>query len=450
METSYQKLPLGMERCYDKLPLPVDTLMNKQQLKDIIIDQHAIRLPAPLVKRDTYIDITQAKKSKQIIIISGLRRCGKSVLQEQLRYELGKSDYFINFDDDRLIDFKLEDFQMLYESFIELYGIQKTFYFDEIQNIVGWERFVRRLHDAGNKLYITGSNASMLSMELGTRLTGRYIEYHLYPYSFSEFLSYKGFKKLKPSHLTTLKKSTLKREFNAFMQDGGLPEYIEQKYEDYLHSLYESIIYRDVIVRYKINNHQAIKELVYYLASNIGKDCSFNSLKKTLGLASATTVSNYCDYLQSTFLCYFVRRYDHSLKKQLQSVKKIYFVDQALAMKIGFRTSKDQGRLLENIVFLELIRRGKDVYYHKDKHECDFILRENTKITSAIQVCVSLDNEKTKEREIAGLVEAMQTYQLTTGFILTEDTNTQETILVKEKEYHITILPIWLWCLMLD
>lgn len=436
-----------METIYNKYLLAMDTYMDKQRLKDIIIDQHAIRLPTPLVKRDSYIDMIQIKKSKQIIIVSGLRRSGKSVLLEQLRHEAIESDYYINFDDDRLFDFKLEDFQALYELFIELYGIQKTFYFDEIQNIVGWERFVRRLHDAGNKLYITGSNASMLSMELGTRLTGRYIEYHLYPYSFSEFLNYKKFKAFKTSRLTTIDKGTLKGAFSEFMNDGGLPEYLEQKYADYLHSLYESIIYRDVIVRYKITNHQAVKELVYYLASNLGKDCSFNSLKKTLGLASATTVSNYCDYLQSTFLCYFVHRYDDSLKKQLQYAKKIYFIDQALAVNIGFRVSQDQGRLLENIVFLELLRRGKDIYYHKDKQECDFVLREKTKITSAIQVCVSLDNDKTKAREIAGLVEAMEAYQLTTGLILTNDTSSQESIIVNEKRYQITILPVWLWCL---
>lgn len=362
----------------------MEASMDKQQLKAVIIDQHDIRLPKQLIQRDSYIDIAALKKSKQIIIISGLRRSGKSILQQQLRSQALESDYFINFDDDRLVEFNLEDFQALYEVFIELYGVQKTFYFDEIQNIVGWERFIRRLHDNGNKIYITGSNASMLSTELGTRLTGRFIEYHLYPYSYSEFLSYKGIKDITTSHLTTIDKGLLKGAFNDFVQDGGLPEYIEQKYEGYLHSLYESIIYRDVIVRYKINNHRAVKELVYYLASNLAKDCSFNALKKTLGLASATTVSNYCDNLQSTFLCFFVQRYDYSLKKQLQSPKKIYFIDQALSVKVGFRVSDDFGRILENIVFLELIRRGKNVYYHKDKQECDFILRENTKITAAI------------------------------------------------------------------
>lgn len=426
----------------------METIMDKQLLRDVIIDQHAIRLPVSLVKRDTYVDITQLKQTKQIVIISGLRRCGKSVLQEQLRSESAESDYYINFDDDRLVNFQIEDFQALYELWIELYGPQTTFYFDEIQNIEGWERFIRRLHDQGHKIYITGSNASMLSIELGTRLTGRYIEVHLYPYSFSEFLEYKKLADLKTSRLTTIQKGALKSAFNDFLQDGGLPEYLEKKYNDYLHSLYESIIYRDIIVRYNISNQQAVKELVYYLASHLAKDCSYNALKKTLGLASATTVSNYCGFLQNSFLCYFVNRYDHSLKKQLQTAKKVYFVDQALAVSVGFRTSKDHDRLLENIVYLELIRRRKNVYYHKDKKECDFIVREKTNIVMAIQVCVDLEGLETKEREMSGLLDAMEAYQLDEGLIITYDTAGQEEIEVKSKNYKVTIIPIWSWLLI--
>jgi uncharacterized protein len=381
------------------------------------------------------------------VIISGLRRGGKSTLLGQIRHKSTDRDYFINFDDDRLVNFKLDDFQALYELFIELYGQQKTFYFDEIQNIPEWERFVRRLHDLGNKIYITGSNASMLSAELGTRLTGRYVEIHLYPYSFLEFLKYQSLPKPNLQRLTTIQKGTLKAAFNDFLELGGLPEYLQSRHHEYLHSLYESIIYRDIIVKYNISNHQAVKELVYYLASHIGKECSYNSIRKTLGISSPSTVSDYCGYLQDSFLCYFINRFDYSLRKQLQYAKKVYFIDQALAISVGFRFSNDHDRLLENIVFLELKRRGYEIYFHKDKKECDFIVRKKSKVVLAIQVCADIDDVKTREREIAGLSEAMDTYQLSSGLIITQDTFSQQTVVTGNKTFEISVVPIWFWLL---
>lgn len=421
--------------------------MDKQILREVIIDQQALWMPTHLVLRTPYTDLERLKQSKQIVIITGLRRCGKSTLMRVMRQSLPEKNYFLNFDDDRLVNFTLEDFQALYELFVELYGPQKTFFFDEIQNILGWERFVRRLSEAGNKIYITGSNASMLSAELGTRLTGRYIEVHLYPYSFLEFLEYKGDTESKKQKLTTVQKGILKSHFNDFVRLGGLPEYLESEHPEYLHSLFESILYRDIIVRYKISNHTAVKELIYYLASHVGKECSYNALRKMLGLSSATTVSEYCGYLQDVFLCYFINRYDYSLKKQIQYAKKVYFIDQALAINVGFRISKDEGRLLENIVFLELKRRGYEIYFHKDKKECDFVLRKGSQVVSVIQVCVDMENPDTENREIAGLVEAMASYQLKTGLIITRDTSVQKEQVVDNKIYDITVVPIWSWLL---
>ena len=421
--------------------------MNKQTIKEVILDQRKLGAPAEVVSREIFADLTRLKHSKQVLILSGIRRCGKSVLLWLLRKDSKEQDYYINFDDDRLVNFKAEDFQMLYELFVEMYGPQSTFYFDEIQNVKNWERFIRRLHEQGKKIYITGSNASMLSAELGTHLTGRNIEISLYPYSFSEYLATKGKADLKVNSLSTVEKGVLKSIFNEFLEDGGLPEYINAKQPEYLHSLYQNILYRDIIVRHNIKNHQALKELVYYLASNIAKECSFNSLKKILGLSSATTVSDYCSYLEDSFLCFFINRYDYSLKKQIQNPKKVYFIDQALAVVVGFRFSSDIGRLLENIVFLELKRRGHSIYYHQGKKECDFVLKEATKITAAIQVTISLDDAKTQDREISGLVDAMQEYKLNSGVIVTSDTLSEETVTKDNIAYKIRIVPIWSWLL---
>lgn len=421
--------------------------MNKQILKNVLNDQHSIITPENIISRTIYEKVLSFKKNKQILIISGIRRCGKSTLITKLRNNSIEKDYWINFDDDRLVNFSIDDFQMLYELFVEMYGPQKTFYFDEIQNIPEWERFVRRLHDQGNKVYITGSNASLLSAELGTRLTGRNIEINLYPYSFREYLEYKNQTKLITSNLSTIQKGLLQSEFNNFLKDGGLPEYLELSQKEYLHGLYQNIIYRDIIVRHNIKNHKALKQLVYYLASNLGKECSFNSLKKVIGMSSATTIAEYCEYLQDSYLCFFINKFDYSLKKQIQSNKKVYFIDQALACTVGFRFSKDHGRLLENIVFLELKRQGYEIYFHKGKKECDFVICEQAKVSVAIQVTVSLDNEETRQREISGLVEALNEYKLTSGFIITNDSYEEIKITENNKSFLIKVIPIWSWLL---
>ncbi len=421
--------------------------MDKQSLRRIIADQATRPAPEPLVTRFEYARIKPLLHNKQVIILSGIRRCGKSTLMQQIRNELPESDYFINFDDDRLVPFQLEDFQLLIEVFVELYGVQNTFYFDEIQNILGWERFVRRLHDEGKKILITGSNASLLSSELGTHLTGRHISIQLYPYSFSEMLTSQAPDLLKTKNLTSIQLALIKKYFSSFKQLGGLPEYLENRQIEYLHALYESILYKDIIVRHKLPHAKPIKELVYYLASNNTKTFTYNALAKLIGVGSSNTIAEYCQYLENSFLCFIINRFDYSLKKQIHYPKKIYFVDQGLAQSIGFRFSEESGRTLENIVFLQLLRQHHEIYFHAGKQECDFVIRKGYNIAQAIQVCVSLKDEKTKKREINGLLEAMATYQLSNGLIITEDESAEETITHEEQTYHITILPCWKWLL---
>src|SRR3989338_4124100 len=419
--------------------------MDPFLLKQVIIDQKQISLPQRLVARD--IDMKAIMAGSHIVVIAGIRRCGKSTLLQLIRQELKESSYYINFDDDRLVQFTISDCQTLLELFMELYGEQRTFFFDEIQNIIGCERFVRRLHDNGNKIYLTGSNAVLFSKELGTRLTGRYVQIQLYPFSFKEYLNYHRQSTLIKKNLKSNEKVELKRYFNHFFLEGGIPEYIQEHQIAHLQALYESIIYRDIIVRYHIENVHVFKELVYCLASNMGKEVSYNALRKQLNVASPSTISNYCDFLENSFLCFFINRFDFSLKKQMHYAKKIYFIDQALAKAVGFRMDEEKGRVLENIVFMELKRRNKEIYFHKDKKECDFLVKEGNKITEAIQVCYYLDSDKTKEREVGGLLEAMSLYKLKEGFILTENTFKTENITVDHQSYLIHILPVWYYSL---
>ncbi|MBS0358614.1 MAG: ATP-binding protein, partial [Proteobacteria bacterium] len=224
---------------------------------------------------------------------------------------------------------------------------------------------------------------------------------------------------------------------------GGIPEYVKVQQQDYLPALYESIIYRDILARYKLLSDKTLKKLVFYLASHCSKDMSYSSLKKLLGLGSVTTVSDYCGYLENSFLCFFVNRYSESLKAQEQSPKKVYFIDHVLARVVGFRFSEDIGRMLENIVFIELKRRNFDIYYHSENKGCDFILKKMEKIVGAIQVCQNMMDHDTKNREVSGLLEALERYGLKKGTILTESEEGTFSEDYNQKKYEIQVMPVW-------
>lgn len=378
----------------------------------------------------------------EVLIISGVRRCGKSVLLQQIREHRTEKDYFLNFDDDRLAKFTVDHFQQLYEVFIELFGEQKTFYFDEIQNIKGWELFVRRLYDSGCKVLITGSNAKMLSRELGTHLTGRFCSYELYPFSFSEYLELSGHEIVNGDFFSTTGVSKLTRYFNNYLSDGGFPQYVVTKNPDYLKTLYESIVYKDVLVRNKLTNEKEMIELVYYLASNVSRLTSYSSLSRTIGLKHAATAKNYIGFLENTYLLFQIPKFDFSLKKQMANPKKTYFIDNAIIQKIGFNFSDNLGHLLENIVFIELKRRGYEVYYYAESSECDFIVRKDNKILHAIQVCYLLDEEN-KAREKKGLLDALNNFELETGWIIT--TNKEDEYMEDGRSIHVEL--VWKWLL---
>jgi len=416
-------------------------LMEREKLKLLLSEQNQIKKIPDAIPRELQTNVDSFQKTQFIIIISGIRRAGKSTLLLQLRSNILNNSFYVNFDDERFVNFTVDDFQMFYETLIELFGDSDIFFFDEIQNIKGWERFVRRLHDAGKKIYVTGSNASMLSRELGTHLTGRNISLPLFPFSFKEFLQFKKYSYSSLDKLTTTQKSTLKRFFNEYTKKGGFPEYLQTEKKEYLQSLYENILYRDIIARYNLPNEKPIKEVVYYAVSNIGKEISFNTLRKLTNLASATTIREYFEYLENTYLTFLISRYNPSLKKQIYYSKKIYFIDNAMGSILGFRVSDDIGRMLENIVFLQLKRKFQEIYFHKKKHECDFVIREGNKIKKAIQVTHQL--HENKKREINGLLEALNTYNLKEGLILTSDEEEQ----IREDGKRIVVKPVWKWLL---
>ena len=360
------------------------------------------------------------------IIISGIRRCGKSTVIRQL---IKKRDnfYYFNFEDPRTASFEVTDFQKLNDVFDEEFGKTDCYFFDEIQNVQRWELFVRQMLDQKKHFVLTGSNASLLSRELGTRLTGRHLRYELFPFSFKEFLT---FTKSNPSI----------RSFEDYFTRGGFPEYLKNKKVEILNELLNNIIARDIVVRYKLRNSKLLKELSVYMLTNVGKEFSYNSLKKIFDLGSTNSAISFISHFEDSYLIFTIPKFSHSLKSQLRNPRKVYAIDNGLAAANSASFSKDKGRMLENLVFLHLRKKYKDIYYFKEKYECDFLVKEKGEITNAIQVCFDLNNDN-KDREIKGIQEALEKLKLRQGMILTFDQEDELTIENKK----IKIMPVWKW-----
>lgn len=414
--------------------------MDKNLLKEIILEQaESFKDKKDIIYREIGASFL---KSKKISIITGIRRAGKSTLMKQIA-NLGGPFYYFNFEDDRLLDFTKNDFNSLLEVFLELYGERKIVLFDEIQYIKGWEKFVGRLFKDGRKVFLTGSSANLLSRELGTALTGRNVKMELYPFSFKEFLNYA--KVEDRNFFTTAARAKIKRQFNLYLEFGGFPEVVISRDKNELRQLYQDVIIKDLLVRFKIRDTKSFRELVLYLISNVGVPVSFHNLKKILDFKNAMTVKNYIDFLEEAYLIFSVSRYDYSIKKQIINDRKIYGIDMGMIKEVAFSFSENSGRILENVVFLELKRRGREIYYYRDKgnkHECDFIIREGRKITAAIQVVDRL-NGGNKDREVNGLISAMREHKISEGIILTSSENGE----FNSDGFKIKIKPVWQWLL---
>jgi len=419
-------------------------MINKEILRQVVLKQKKeLSQTQHTVTREILYSILKWFKDERIIILTGVRRCGKSTLLKQIMQNTSHWCY-VNFEDERLLDFKAQDFEMLNEVLTEIYESSKVYFFDEIQNVEKFETFVRRLHDEGKKIVITGSNAALLSKEFGTRLTGRYQSFEVYPFSFKEFLNFKKITIDKNDFYNIEKKVKLLKLYEEYLSIGGFPEYLKNHDKDYIRTIYENILYKDIITRYSIKREKLIKELVNILATNATSQFSYNSLKKTLGLSNAITVKEYIGYLSNSYLFFELLKFSHSLKKQLSSHRKIYLIDSAFNQVCGLNFTPNKGRNIENNVYIELKRKGKEIYYYADKKECDFILKEDTRITTAIQVCYALDNSN-KEREINGLLDAMTTFKLKEGLILTYEQMEE----FERDGKKIRIMPICKWMLEL-
>lgn len=360
--------------------------------------------------------------SPPAVIISGIRRCGKSTLLKQIMKKNRSFNYF-NFEDERALNFEVSDFERLDEAFSELNPGASDYFFDEVQNVPGWERFVRRKLDLGSRFFITGSNSSLMSEELGTKLTGRHLMYRLFPMSYTEALRLTG----EPASIAS---------FNKYFKTGGFPGYIRHDNDRMLQQVFDDVVIKDIVVRYGLKDPLLVKNLAIYLMTNAGKEFSYNGLKKSFDIGTASTVSNFVSYFEDSYLVFTIPKFSYSYKQQLMNPKKAYAIDHGLARVNSVSFSEDKGRILENIVFLHLRRQYPSIYYFREKNECDFIVKDDTGNLQALQVCYTLD-EDTLRREMKGLKEAMDAAGIKKGMIITLD---------QEDTFDdIAVVPAWKW-----
>ena len=419
--------------------------MERKELYFVLFEQQKdFEQTKDLVDREKSEDIIKLKTLKMPVIITGVRRCGKSSIFKIIKNRMGlneKEYLYVDFNDERLVDFSISNFQIIID-FLDENNYKKNcvLFIDEIQEADGWEKWIDRIRQK-YIIFISGSNSKLLSKEISTILTGRSLNFGLFPFSFKEFLNSKG-TDINQWKLSLKAQSEIRKNFDKFVESGGLPQRVISDQEIIVSELYENILYRDIISRFNKNLVKPIKEISLYLISNVNSDTSLRNLSYLSGIKNLSTIKRILDAFENAFLFFSISKFDYSIKKQLQNPKKIYCIDNGFVTSLGFRFTQNKGNLLENLVAIELKRRGNDIYYYKDKLECDFLIKEKLKIVGAIQVCFNLD-EKNEKREFNGLVEAIKKFNLKKGLVLTY--GQEEEIEIEKKK--IIIKPVWKWLL---
>lgn len=420
--------------------------MEIEEIKKIITSQR-IELEEKfkkekIIERENLGYAKKILRHPNILAVLGIRRGGKSIFSLLLAKKLSKNFGYINFDDERLVGIKPENLEKILQAFYELYGKINLVILDEPQNIQRWELFANRLRRT-KKVIITGSNSQLLSGELSSALTGRHIDFFLSPFSFREILSFK------PNIYLTEDIAKIRKELEKYLRGSGFPEYLKFG-SPIVVNIYEDIINKDCLRRYKVRNEKSFRELAKYLSSNFGSEFSYSKLSKIINIKDVHTVKSYVDYLQQAFLICVLERFSPKLKQQMIAPKKVYVIDQGLCNFISFRLSKDLGKIYENIVYLELLRkksqsRNLEIYYWKSfqQEEVDFVVKQGLKIKQLIQVCYDLSDLNVKEREIKSLIKSSKELKCSNLLIITGDFEGEDRIKGKK----IKFLPLWKWLL---
>ena len=423
-----------------------------EMLKEMILDNQEKELKTGVI-RDLEISRLEGKAT----ICIGVRRCGKSTYGYQLMEKLMKSGVkrenilYINFFDNRLHNLDSESLSKVTEAYFSIYPENKTekiyCFFDEIQEVDGWESYVERILRTENcEVFITGSSAKMLSKEIATQMRGRALSWELFPFSFKEFLSFKGLEVKK--NYTTKERLMIQNAFSEYWESGGFPEVagLKKDLRIKIHQEYfNAILFRDVVERYDISHPKALTDLAQWLIDNNSSLYSINKLTgylKSLGYSvPKSSVSDYMEYFEDAFFLFTLKKYDSSLARKNMNPKKIYCVDHSFAASVSSGVLVNTGHLLENLVFTSLRRKTSDLHYYKTQtgKEVDFIAKVDRSELSLVQVSHSLADPQTRKRELTSLGEAMKEMNLDHGTVVT--TSEEETIDVESGT--ISVVPVW-------
>jgi predicted AAA+ superfamily ATPase len=377
-------------------------MLLQEQIAQVIDGQQELFVGQPLgVQREILPQVPCIDNFATIV--TGIRRCGKSTLLLQVLRRNFDNALFMNFEDIRLSAFETADFTRLLNE-IKRRNVNVLF-FDEIQTVAAWETFIHQMLREGFKVFVSGSNASLLSTEMATRLTGRQVSIELFPLSYSEFLKLKNLQ----ANAET---------FDLYLKTGGMPEFVKTERQIVLTSLADDILIKDIAVRHSLKDTDSLRQLTLYLNTNIGRPVSANKLINLFGIKTASTLLEYFSYLQDCYLFDFVPQFSYSLKTQTRNPKKVYAIDTGLSNALAFKFSENAGFLFENAVYLHLRRRHKEIYYFTETGECDFVVMEKAQPTLLIQACYHLD-DMNLDRELGGVRGAMKFFNKPHGTIVT-------------------------------
>jgi len=429
--------------------------MKTEIAKKIIAEWLMYQASFPLMARDAHV--LKLEKTAEIVAIAGPRRSGKTSYMHQLIQDLLATNQwdrddilFVDFEDYRLSGFTAMDTDSLFTAFQQVAGKAPTFlFFDEIQHLPGWSKVLRTLHNQNRyKIVVTGSNAGLLEKEIATELRGRCRNILMMPFSFRESLRFHNIPHDAKTLLTPAR-GRVQKAFEQYLQEGGFPEVVKKEAvsekREMLQNYYRTIFYRDIIDRYNVKAKTVLESVMRYCLNTFSDLFSISLFEKELKRhklsGSKQTIANYLGYLQEVFFLTANEKFSYSPRQRIMNPKKIYLLDMGFSM-LSTSFSENRGKLLENAVAIELFRGRKECFYYKGRRECDFIIKEGSKPTMAIQVCWEL-NAKNELRELKGLREAMTSFNIEKGIILTND---EENILEYERA-NIEVTPVWKWLL---
>ena len=397
-------------------------ILNQRKERDELLERHYL-------ERKTKFNSDELLANNLIKLVSGPRRVGKSTYA--LLMLKGKNFAYLNFDDDQLL--AMWDEETVMQILDEVYPNYEYMLLDEVQNLNDWDLWISKLYRRGKNLIVTGSNAKMLSSEMATVLTGRYIQIDMMPFSMQEVAEWNN--------------TDIRSIADEYLHNGGYPETVQARsiVKNYLFTLFDNIVWKDVCKRHKVRNSTDLNTLAVYLLTNFCNPISANDLKTELGFSSVTTTKKFMDYLHEPFLFFFLMRYDNKMKIMKKAAQKIYVVDNGFVTSRAFSISENIGRLLENQVFTELLRRGynteRTLFYYRSRNdkEIDFVIRDDFHIKQLIQVSYTLTNAKTEKREVDALVEAAGELHCSDLLIVTAD----EERTIEKNGYTIKVIPIY-------